>query len=216
MSEDIPDLRHEFFSWRGFFVGGLFIGALLVIQSYLGFPQVWQGGLAVYFVAYIITSCIIVGLASGSVLVFLIPPDQDVIGVAGLGSDDISQHIALFLVILALIFPELFGFILFYTLFLQDPFAPIWVLVAFAAPSAGLTVSMFDRLSAIERDLRQFFRDHDRLDLTELEWLHEFGARTPVYRMGMIETAARRIEGLRVRGSLVVKDPQMFRVETTG
>ena len=150
-------------------------------------------------------SALVVAIASGSVLVFLFPPDQDVIGVAGLGSDDITQHIALFLVMLSLIQPILTGFIFFYSYFGADPFIFIWVIVGFAAPSAGFSVSMFDRTSAIAGDLKDYFSENDTLDLSSLEWLYGLGPRTAVYRMGMLESAASKVSGLRVRGSLIVK-----------
>jgi len=214
MSEDVPDLRHEFFSWRGFAVGASLIGVILIVQSLLGFPHIWQSADAIAYVVFVVIAGLVVGTSSGSVLMFLIPPDQDVIGVAGFGSDDVSQHIALFLVILALVFPELFGFVLFYNYLVNDVLAPVWVLLAFAAPSAGFAASMCHRLDTIKSDLEKYFETHDRLDLTELEWLYEYGARTSVYRMGMIEAAAKRIEGLLVRGSLIVKEPKIFTTDS--
>ncbi len=212
MSDIDLKMDYEFFSKKGFVSGGLLISVILVIQSIIGFPAVWQENPSGY-VTFIIISAVIVGIASGSVLVYLIPPDQDVIGVAGLGSDSVSQHIALFLVILALIQPEFSGFILFYDYFIVDPFAPLWVLLAFAAPSAGFAAAMFDRINSIVKDLREYFKDHDRLDLVSLDWLHQYGARTAIYRMGMLESAAEKIPGLSVRGHMIVKEPDQFSIQ---
>ena len=204
MSDKILTMRYEFFSIKGSIAGGSVTIAALVIQSLISFPQAWMEQ-ASQFVAFIITSALIVALASGSVLVFLFPPDQDVIGVAGLGSDDLTQHIALFLVILSLIEPMLAGFVFFYPYFGTDPFIFIWVIVGFAAPSAGFSVSMFDRTSEIAGDLEDYLSKNSSLDLTELEWLHGLGPRTSVYRMGMLENAATKLPGVRVRGHLIVK-----------
>jgi len=203
-------MRYEFFSIKGSIAGAAVTIVALVLQSLIGFPQAWMEQASQY-IAFIITSAFIVALASGSVLVFLFPPDQDVIGVAGLGSDDLTQHIALFLVILSLIEPMLAGFIFFYPYFGSDPFIFIWVIVGFAAPSAGFSVSMFDRTSAIARDLESYLSKNSTLDLTTLEWLHGLGPRTSVYRMGMLENAATKLSGVRVRGHLIVKihDPMI-------
>ncbi|MHA1246566.1 MAG: hypothetical protein ACTSPE_04510 [Candidatus Thorarchaeota archaeon] len=213
MSSDSIDMRHEIFSRRGFLVGACFIAAILVVQSVLGFPRIWSER-PVEYVTLVLVSAFVVGVASGSVLVYLIPPDQDVIGVAGLGSDDASQHIALFLVILSLIQPEISGFVFFYDYFSLDPLAPLWVIMAFAAPSAGFAAAMYERLDAIAHDLRKYFESHDSLDLSDLEWLHEYGARTSVYRMGMLESAASKIPGLRVRGHMIVKQKDPFPIQT--
>ena len=35
------EMRYEFFSWRGFFVGAATICVALVVQSFLGFPAIW-------------------------------------------------------------------------------------------------------------------------------------------------------------------------------
>ncbi|MCF2137973.1 MAG: hypothetical protein K9W43_12135 [Candidatus Thorarchaeota archaeon] len=205
------EMAYEFFSKKGFAAGGILTVIILILQSQLGFPSIWQDNPAGYM-TFVIVSAIIVGIASGSVLVYLIPPDQDVIGVAGLGSDSISQHIALFLVILALIQPEFSGFVLFFDYFGIDPFAPLWVLLAFAAPSAGFATAMYDRMGAIARDLREYFKDHTRLDLVTLDWLHQYGARTAIYRMGMLESAAAKIPGLVVRGHMIIRETKMFSV----
>ncbi|MHA1771936.1 MAG: hypothetical protein ACTSYL_03730 [Candidatus Thorarchaeota archaeon] len=205
------EMEYEFFSKKGFAAGGILTVIILILQSQLGFPSIWQDNPAGYM-TFVIVSAIIVGIASGSVLVYLIPPDQDVIGVAGLGSDSISQHIALFLVILALIQPEFSGFVLFFDYFGIDPFAPLWVLLAFAAPSAGFATAMYDRMGAIARDLREYFKDHSRLDLVTLDWLHQYGARTAIYRMGMLESAAEKIPGLVVRGHMIIRESEIFSI----
>jgi len=208
MSDDIMTMKYEFFSWRGFAVGAIVISISLVLQSAISFPDIWTER-TVGFSLLIFFSALIIGIASGSVLVYLFPPDQDVIGVAGLGSDNLSQHVALFLVILSLIQPVFSGFVFFYDYFANDPFAFIWVMVGFAAPSVGFAASMFDRTKAIADDLEEFFKVNKRLDMVGLEWLHGLGPRTAVYRMGMLENAAARVEGLRVRGHEIVmeKDP---------
>ncbi len=211
MSSTGLEMKYEFFSGRGFAAGAAIIFIIMVVQSLLGFPQIWQDNPTGYL-TYVIVSALIVGIASGSVLVYLFPPNQDVIGVASLGSDSISQHIALFLVIMALIQPEFTGFILFYEYYAADPFAAIWVLLAFAAPSAGFATAMYHRMNVIAKDLREYFKDHDRLDLVSLDWLHQYGARTAVYRMGMLESAAAKVPGLIVRGHMIIKEPEMFTV----
>ncbi|MHA1577508.1 MAG: hypothetical protein ACTSU3_09120, partial [Candidatus Thorarchaeota archaeon] len=104
MSDAIMTMKYEFFSLRGFAVGAIVISISLILQSGISFPEIWTEQ-SVGFSFLIISSAIIVGIASGSVLVYLFPPDQDVIGGAGLGSDNLSQHVALFLVILSLIQP---------------------------------------------------------------------------------------------------------------
>jgi hypothetical protein len=106
-------MRYEFFSWKGFLVGSVSIAAAMVLQSMISFPLVWEMR-SLGFTILIIVSSLIVGFASGSVLIFLFPPDQDVIGMAGLGSDDLTQHIALFWVVLALLQPMLSGFVFFF------------------------------------------------------------------------------------------------------
>jgi hypothetical protein len=135
-----------------------------------------------------------------------------VIGVAGLGSDDLTQHIALFLVILGLIQPIFSGFVFFFEYFGNDPFVVIWVVVGFAAPSAGYAVSMFDRTRAIASDLEMYFLNQTKLDMASLDWLHGLGPRTAVYRMGMLESAAARVPGIRVRGHEIIKDPDQFAI----
>jgi hypothetical protein len=208
MSDNIMTMKYEFFSWRGFLTGGAIIGIALILQSWIGFPTIWVER-PVGYILLVVSSSIIIGASSGSVLVFLFPPDQDVIGVAGLGSDYLSQHMALFLVILALVQPVFTGFFFFYEYFSIDPFEVIWVLVGFAAPSAGYAVSMFDRQNAIASDLRDYFSHNSRLDMVALDWLHDYGPRTAVYRMGMLEAGASRVGNLRLRGHEIVleKDP---------
>ncbi len=202
-------MKYEFFSWRGFAVGALVIGAALILQSIIGFPQIWIESPVAYSF-FIAVSMFIVGFSSGSVLIFLFPPDQDVIGIAGLGSDDITQHMALFLVILALIQPLFSGFVFFFDYFGQDPFAVIWVIVGFAAPSAGFTAAMYDRTHAIASDLRIYFSHHRTMDLVTLDWLHGLGPRTAVYRMGMLENAAQRIDNVRIRGHELVREADPY------
>ncbi|MHA2362148.1 MAG: hypothetical protein ACXAB6_09520, partial [Candidatus Thorarchaeota archaeon] len=90
MANELMTMKYEFFSWRGFFVGVIIISFSLALQSVISFPQVWIDR-ALGYTLLIISSALIVGVASGSVLIFLFPPDQDVIGVAGIGSDDLSQ-----------------------------------------------------------------------------------------------------------------------------
>ncbi|MFW9980208.1 MAG: hypothetical protein ACFFEJ_19145 [Candidatus Thorarchaeota archaeon] len=204
MSSNIQSMRYEFFSIKGSIAGAAVTTVALIFQAYISFPQAWVEQPFRYAI-FIISSAFVVAIASGSVLVFLFPPDQDVIGLAGLGSDEITQHIALFLVMLSLIEPILAGFVFFYGYFGTDPFIFIWVIVGFAAPSAGFSASMFDRTSAIAKDLEAYFSNNATLELTSLEWLHGVGPRTAVYRMGMLESAASKVPGLRVRGHLIVK-----------
>ncbi|MHA1909644.1 MAG: hypothetical protein ACW98Y_20260 [Candidatus Thorarchaeota archaeon] len=211
MSDEIMTMKYEFFSWKGFLVGAIVISVALVLQSLISFPEIWVTRTLGYSLL-IFFSAIIVGISSGSVLVFLFPPDQDVIGVAGLGSDDLTQHIALFLVILALIQPIFSGFVFFFEYFGEDPFVVIWVVVGFAAPSAGYATSMFDRTRAIASDLEIYFMHQKKLDMVTLEWLHGLGPRTAVYRMGMLESAADRVKGIRVRGHEIIKDPDQFAI----
>lgn len=197
--------KYEFFSWQGFIVGALLLLIFFIMQSIISFPQIWQERLVDY-ILFISISSLIVGIASGSVLVFLYPPDQDVIGIAGLGSDDATQHLSLVLVVTALLQPILTGFLFFYDYFGNDPFIFIWVLLGFAAPSLGLTISMFERSREIASDLRLYFELHTKLDMSRLDWLHAIGPRTATYRMGMLESAARRIEGLRISGHEIIKE----------
>lgn len=212
MSDEIMTMKYEFFSWKGFLAGSIVISIALVLQSMISFPVIWGERPFNYFLL-IFFSAIIVGVSSGSVLVFLFPPDQDVIGVAGLGSDDLTQHIALFLVILALIQPIMSGFIFFFEYFGDDPFAVIWVIVGFAAPSVGYAVSMYDRSNAIASDLKLYFSQNSKLDMVSLDWLHGLGPRTAVYRMGMLESAAVRVKGLRVRGHEIIKEIDQFAIK---
>ncbi len=195
----------EFFSVRGCVTGAIGIAAVLVLQSIIGFPDIWIRD-AIRFMIYIAVSAAIVGIASGSVLVYLIPPDQDVIGVAGLGSDAASQHLSLLLVITALLQPMFTGYLFFFEFFGHDALSPIWVIAAFAVPALGLVVAMYDRQSAVTEMLREYFHSHERLDLVSLDWLQEAGPRTAVYRMGMLERAASRIEGVRVVGHEIVRE----------
>ncbi len=205
MSDEILERKYEFFSRQGFATGALLIAIALVVQSLLTFPEIWLIRPFGYFML-VFSSAIVVGIASGGVLVFLYPPDQDVIGIAGMGSDDSTQHISLILVILSLAGPIFFGFVFFYQEFSSDPFIFIWVLVSFAAPSLGLTVAMFDRSKAIAADLRVYFETHQKLDMASLEWLHGLGPRTATYRMGMLENSAKRVAGLRVVGHHIIYD----------
>ncbi|MCK5237902.1 MAG: hypothetical protein KAR33_00050 [Candidatus Thorarchaeota archaeon] len=211
MSDEIMTMKYEFFSWKGFLAGALVISVALVLQSLISFPDIWLTRTFGYS-ALIISSALIVGISSGSVLVFLFPPDQDVIGVAGLGSEDLTQHIALFLVILALVQPIFSGFVFFFEYFGDDPLVVIWVLVGFAAPSVGFAVSMYDRTRAIANDLEIYFSQHKKLDMASLDWLHGLGPRTAVYRMGMLENAATRVKGLRVRGHEIIKESDQFAI----
>ena len=142
----------------------------------------------------------------GGVLVFLYPPDQDVIGIAGMGSDDSMQHLSLILVILSLAGPIFCGFLFFYEEFSTDSFIFIWVLASFAAPSLGLTVAMLERSKAIAEDLMEYFETHQILDMASLEWLHGLGPRTATYRMGMLENSAKRVSGLRIVGHQIIKE----------
>ena len=201
--------KYEFFSWQGFILGALLLFTSLVIQSLVSFPQVWLER-PIDYIFFIFISSLIVGIASGSVLVFLYPPDQDVIGIAGLGSDNVSQHLSLVLIVLALLQPILSGFLFFYEYFGNDPFILIWVLLGFAAPSLGLTASMFERSREIASDLRIYFEMHTKLDMSSLEWLHAIGPRTATYRMGMLESAARRIKGLKISGHEIIKEKDQF------
>ncbi len=211
MSDEIMTMKYEFFSWKGFFAGATVISIALVLQSLISFPLIWIER-PVGYILLIFFSAIIIGVSSGSVLVFLFPPDQDVIGVAGIGSDELAQHIALFLVILSLIQPIMSGFVFFFEYFGDDPFAVIWVIVGFAAPSAGFAVSMYDRSHAIATDLETYFSHHKKLDMTDLDWLLGVGPRTAVYRMGMLENASTRVAGLRVRGHEIIKENEQFAI----
>jgi hypothetical protein len=204
MSDEIMARKYEFFSRQGFITGALSISLMLVIQSLIGFQAIWQER-ALEYSLFIIFSAIVVGVTSGGVLVFLFPPDQDVIGLAGLGSDDATQHLSLVLVILSLVQPFFTGFLLFYDYFAADILIPVWVLLGFAAPSLGLTVAMFERTREIADDLRLYFQVNKKLDMASLEWLHGLGPRTATYRMGMLERAAERVPEIRVSGHEIVK-----------
>jgi hypothetical protein len=203
--------KYEFFSWQGFFVGAILIAGTLTVQSLISFPLVWQAR-AFGYILLVISSALVVGFTSGSVLVYLYPPDQGVIGRAGLGSDDSTQHISLILVILSLVGPIFFGFAFFSEEFSTDPLILIWVLLSFAAPSLGLTASMFERSREIAADLQQYFSVNQKLDMARLDWLHGLGPRTATYRMGMLESAARRIDGLEVTGHEIVRINSQFAV----
>jgi hypothetical protein len=203
--------KYEFFSWQGFIVGAVIMALSLIIQSYISFNTVWTLR-AVDYTFFIVFSSIVVGVASGGVLVYLFPPDQDVIGIAGLGSDDITQHLSLILVILALVQPIFTGFVFFYEYFGADPLIFIWVLLGFAAPSLGLTAAMFERSREIGADLKVYFSVHEKLDMASLEWLHAIGPRTATYRMGMLESAARRVDGLKIVGHEIVRESKQFAV----
>jgi len=204
MVHDILVNRYEFFSWRGFMTGASIIGLSLILQSLIGFPQIWNKR-PIQFGTSILVSSVIVGTVCASVLVFLFPPNQDVIGVAGLGSDDVSQHIALFLVLLALMEPVLAGFVFFFEYYGQDPFEMIWVLVSFGAVSAGFASAMLDRTKTIARDVREYFENHEVLDMTKLDWLQGVGPRDAAYRMGMLGRAAEEIDYVRVVGHQMIR-----------
>lgn len=197
--------KYEFFSVQGFLVGAILITSSLVLQSLISFPEIWQTR-AFGYVLLVVCSALVVGVTSGGVLVYLYPPDQDVIGIAGMGSDDSTQHLSLVLVILSLAGPIFFGFSFFYQQFANDVFIFIWVIASFAAPSLGLTIAMLDRSKDIEDDLRVYFTVHKKLDMASLDWLHGLGPRTATYRMGMLESAAKRIDGLRLSGHEIVKE----------
>ncbi len=205
MSDEIMDRKYEFFSKHGFLVGAILIAASLILQSLITFPEIWQTRPFGYMML-VVCSAFVVGITSGGVLVFLYPPDQDVIGIAGLGSDDSSQHLSLILIILSLAGPIFFGFSFFYEEFSTDVFIFIWVLTGFAAPSIGLTVAMFERSRAIAADLKVYFSIHKKLNMTSLDWLHGLGPRTATYRMGMLENAARSVDGLRIIGHEIIKE----------
>ena len=184
--------KYEFFSWQGFSVGAVVMALSLIVQSFISFNLVWTQD-ALGYSLFVVFSSLVVGITSGGVLVYLFPPDQDVIGIAGLGSDDNTQHLSLILVILALVQPIFTGFVFFYEYFSADQLIFIWVLFGFAAPSLGLTTAMFERSRAIGSDLKVYFAVHEKLDMTSLDWLHAIGPRTATYRMGMLESAARRV-----------------------
>lgn len=212
LSAEIMARKYEFFSWQGFIVGAVAITLSLVLQSYVSFSDVWIQH-ALQYSTYIVFSSIVVGIASGGVLVYLFPPDQDVIGIAGLGSDDVTQHLSLVLVILALVQPIFTGFVFFYDYFGADQLIFIWVLLGFAAPSLGLTTAMFDRSRAIGADLKVYFAANEKLDMANLEWLHAIGPRTATYRMGMLESAARRVEGLKISGHEIIRTSNQVTVK---
>ena len=203
--------KYEFFSWQGFAVGVLIMTLSLVLQSAISFPAIWAER-AVAYILLISFSSLVVGITSGAVLVYLYPPDQDVIGIAGLGSDDITQHLSLVLVILSLVWPIFTGFVFFFEYFGTDQLIFIWVLMGFAAPSLGLTAAMFERSRAIGEDLKLFFSVHDKLDMASLNWLHAIGPRTATYRMGMLESAARNVQGLKISGHEIIKERNQFAV----
>jgi hypothetical protein len=203
--------KYEFFSWQGFTVGAVVLALSLIVQSIISFNVVWTEH-SLSYALFIAFSSIVVGITSGGVLVYLFPPDQDVIGIAGLGSDDNTQHLSLVLVILALVQPIFTGFVFFYEYFGADQLIFIWVLLGFAAPSLGLTAAMFERSRAIGADLKVYFAVHEKLDMASLDWLHAIGPRTATYRMGMLESAARRIDGLRITGHEIVRESKQFAV----
>ncbi len=198
-------VHDEFFSMSGCLTGAIGITAVLILESLFGFPEIWHMD-PLRFIIYIVLSALIVGIASGSVLVYLIPPDQDVIGVAGLGSDAASQHLSLVLVILALLQPMFTGFVFFFEYFGRDVLSPIWVIIAFAVPAVGMAVAMNERQAAVAEVLRDYFNRHEHLDLVSLDWLQQAGPRTAVYRMGMLQRAASRLEGVRIVGHEIVRD----------
>ena len=162
MSDEIMGRKYEFFSWQGFTVGAIVMALSLIVQSFISFDAIWAER-ALGYVLYIAFSSIVVGITSGGVLIYLYPPDQDVIGIAGLGSDDMTQHLSLVLVILALVQPIFTGFVFFYEYFGTDQLVFIWVLLGFAAPSLGLTSAMFERSRAIGDDLKVYFAVNEKL-----------------------------------------------------
>ncbi|TFG27631.1 hypothetical protein EU528_12485, partial [Candidatus Thorarchaeota archaeon] len=184
MSDEIMERKYEFFSIQGFLVGALLIACSLILQSLISFPEIWTMRPFGYFLL-VLSSALVVGITSGGVLVYLYPPDQDVIGIAGLGSDDSTQHLSLIFVILSLAGPIFFGFSFFYDEFSNDAFIFIWVIASFAAPSLGLTTAMLERSRDIAKDLEVYFSVHQKLDMASLDWLHGLGPRTATYRMGM-------------------------------
>jgi len=185
----------------------------LIIQSFISFNAIWVER-ALSYALYIAFSSFVVGITSGGVLIYLYPPDQDVIGIAGLGSDDGTQHLSLILVILSLVQPIFTGFVFFYEYFGADQLIFIWVLLGFAAPSLGLTAAMFERSRAIGADLKVYFAVHEKLDMASLDWLHAIGPRTATYRMGMLESAARRVEGLKITGHEIIRESKQFVVNS--
>jgi ABC-type amino acid transport system permease subunit len=204
MAERIYQMKYEFFSWRGFAVGAITIGLAFLFQSIISFPEIWfERGFG--YTILIVISAMVVGVASGAILVYLFPPDQDVIGVAGLGSDDAAQHVSLFLILISLVMPLLSAFVFFFDYFGEDPLILIWVIIGFLAPSLGLTVSMFDRTNRISNDLESYFKNHSRLDISTLPWLMGQGPRTSTYRMGMLESAVKRVQYLAIHGHEIVK-----------
>ena len=211
LSDEIMARKYEFFSWQGFTVGAVVLALSLIVQSIISFNVVWTEH-SLGYALFIAFSSIVVGITSGGVLVYLFPPDQDVIGIAGLGSDDNTQHLSLVLVILALVQPIFTGFVFFYEYFGADQLIFIWVLLGFAAPSLGLTAAMFERSRAIGADLKVYFAVHEKLDMASLDWLHAIGPRTATYRMGMLESAARRIDGLKITGHEIVRESKQFAV----
>ena len=211
LSDEIMARKYEFFSWQGFTVGAVVMTLSLIIQSFISFNVVWTERALVYII-FVAFSAIVVGIASGGVLVYLFPPDQDVIGIAGLGSDDNTQHLSLVLIILALVQLIFTGFVFFYEYFGADQLIFIWVLLGFAAPSLGLTTAMFERSRAIGSDLKVYFAVHEKLDMANLDWLHAIGPRTATYRMGMLESAARRIEGLKISGHEIIRESDQFAI----
>jgi hypothetical protein len=211
LADEIMGRKYEFFSWQGFTVGAVVMSLSLIVQSFISFNAVWTER-TIGYTLFIILSSLVVGIASGGVLVYLFPPDQDVIGIAGLGSDDFTQHLSLILVILALVQPVFSGFVFFYEYFGADRLIFIWVLLGFAAPSLGLTTAMFERSRAIGEDLKVYFSVHEKLDMADLEWLHAIGPRTATYRMGMLESAARRVQGLKIIGHEIIRERDQFAV----
>ena len=65
---------------------------------------------------------------------------------------------------------------------------------------------MLERSKAIAADLELYFSVHQKLDMASLEWLHGLGPRTATYRMGMLESGAKRVEGLKISGHEILKD----------
>ena len=63
---------------------------------------------------------------------------------------------------------------------------------------------------AIANDLEKYFEENTILDLTQITWLHGHGARTSVYRMGMLESATARVKNLRIRGSEIIVEKEHY------
>jgi hypothetical protein len=69
---------------------------------------------------------------------------------------------------------------------------------------------MLERSRAIAEDLKVYFSANQKLDMARLDWLHGLGPRTATYRMGMLESAARSVVGLRISGHEIIRDNSQF------